>query len=42
MSNPPMPARRAAAAVAADGRPDRKAAILLAAEKLFAQHGYDV
>jgi AcrR family transcriptional regulator len=36
-----MPTRRAAAAVA-DGRPDRKAAILLAAAKLFAQHGYDV
>ena len=36
-----MPARRAAAVVA-DSRPDRKTAILLAAEKLFAQHGYDV
>jgi len=34
-----MPARRAAAA--APPRPDRKSAILLAAEKLFAQHGYD-
>jgi AcrR family transcriptional regulator len=40
-SNPPMPARRAAA-LAPEGRPDRKAAILLAAEKLFAQQGYDV
>lgn len=35
-----MPARRATAA--APPRPDRKAAILLAAEKLFAQQGYDV
>ena len=35
-----MPARRAAAATVA--KPDRKAAILLAAEKLFAQQGYDV
>jgi AcrR family transcriptional regulator len=34
-----MPARRA---TAAETRPDRRAAILLAAEKLFAQHGYDV
>ena len=34
-----MPARRATAAAAP--RPDRKSAILLAAEKLFAQHGYD-
>ena len=33
-----MPARRAAPA---PPRPDRKAAILLAAEKLFALHGYD-
>ena len=34
-------ARRAAAAAADRGeRPDRKQAILLAAEKLFAQHGY--
>jgi AcrR family transcriptional regulator len=36
-----MPPRRAAA-LANEGRPDRKTAILLAAEKLFAQHGYDV
>jgi AcrR family transcriptional regulator len=36
-----MPPRRAAA-LANEGRPDRKSAILLAAEKLFAQHGYDV
>lgn len=36
-----MPPRRATAA-ASEPRPDRKAAILLAAEKLFAQHGYDV
>jgi AcrR family transcriptional regulator len=36
-----MPPRRATA-LAQEGRPDRKAAILLAAEKLFAQHGYDV
>lgn len=35
-----MPPRRALAA--APVRPDRKAAILLAAEKLFAQQGYDV
>jgi AcrR family transcriptional regulator len=34
-----MPARRAASS--APPRPDRKAAILLAAEKLFAQQGYD-
>jgi AcrR family transcriptional regulator len=34
-----MPARRAIAA--APPRPDRKTAILLAAERLFAQHGYD-
>lgn len=34
-----MPTRRATAA--APPRPDRKAAILLAAEKLFAQDGYD-
>jgi AcrR family transcriptional regulator len=34
-----MPARRALAVVPT--RPDRKAAILLAAEKLFAQQGYD-
>jgi AcrR family transcriptional regulator len=34
-----MPARRAA--LAAPTRPDRKTAILLAAEKLFAQNGYD-
>lgn len=36
-----MPAVRASAITAPD-RPDRKSAILLAAEKLFAQHGYDV
>jgi AcrR family transcriptional regulator len=36
-----MPPRRAAV-LASEGRPDRKAAILLAAEKLFAQRGYDV
>lgn len=36
-----MPPRRATAA-ATEPRPDRKGAILLAAEKLFAQHGYDV
>ncbi len=36
-----MPARRAAVA-APERRTDRKAAILLAAEKLFARHGYDV
>lgn len=34
-----MPTRRATAS--APPRPDRKAAILLAAEKLFAQQGYD-
>lgn len=34
-----MPARRTTAAAP---RPDRKGAILLAAEKLFAQQGYDV
>jgi AcrR family transcriptional regulator len=34
-----MPPRHAPAT---ERRPDRKAAILLAAEKLFAQHGYDV
>lgn len=34
-----MPARRALQS--APPRPDRKSAILLAAEKLFAQHGYD-
>ncbi len=37
-----MPTRRASAAAAPEARPDRKAAILLAAEKLFAQHGYDM
>jgi AcrR family transcriptional regulator len=35
-----MPARRAATS-APEVRPDRKAAILLAAEKLFAKQGYD-
>lgn len=35
-----MPTRRAAA-TAPEARPDRKLAILLAAERLFAQHGYD-
>lgn len=35
-----MPARRTA--TAASPRPDRKTAILLAAERLFAQQGYDV
>jgi len=34
------PARRARAAAADAARPDRRLAILLAAEKLFAQHGY--
>jgi AcrR family transcriptional regulator len=38
---PALKPRRAAAAAADTGeRPDRKQAILLAAEKLFAQHGY--
>ena len=37
---PPAPARRARPAADAMARPDRKQAILLAAEKLFAQHGY--
>jgi AcrR family transcriptional regulator len=35
-----MPARRAAQS-ASQARPDRRAAILLAAEKLFAKQGYD-
>ncbi|HZE92674.1 MAG TPA: TetR family transcriptional regulator [Rhizobacter sp.] len=34
------PARRARAALSDAARPDRRQAILLAAEKLFAQHGY--
>ncbi|WP_295378192.1 TetR/AcrR family transcriptional regulator [uncultured Pseudacidovorax sp.] len=34
------PARRAARGAAAEPRPDRRHAILLAAEKLFARHGY--
>lgn len=33
---------RRSAAAAEDARPDRRQAILLAAEKLFAQHGYHV
>ena len=36
------PAGRARAAASDDARPDRRQAILLAAEKLFAQHGYHV
>lgn len=38
--SPPRTQRRHAAAVAQPPRPDRKQAILLAAEKLFAQRGY--
>lgn len=34
------PTRRSGAATAESARPDRRQAILLAAEKLFAQHGY--
>lgn len=37
---PTPPARRAGAAKAAQERRDRRTEILLAAEKLFAQHGY--
>lgn len=40
METPTQRAPRAARAARAAERPDRKQAILLAAEKLFAQHGY--
>ena len=40
MPSPPLRPARAAPAAREAARPDRKAAILLAAEKLFAQRGY--
>jgi len=44
MNSRPLPVKRRAtrAAAAEAARPDRKQAILLAAEKLFARHGYHV